>query len=79
MARRFLTKDGLRRTPAVLGTAVAALAVTAALGGSAVARPQAPAAGHPSVSRSAGSSRMALFLAAARQSGVPASLLLAIG
>jgi N-acetyl-anhydromuramyl-L-alanine amidase AmpD len=79
MARRFLTKDGLRRTPAVLGTGVAVLAVTAALGGAAVPRPQALAAGHPSVSRPAAGSRMALFLAAARQSGVPAGLLLAIG
>jgi soluble lytic murein transglycosylase-like protein len=79
MPRRFVTRDRLRRTPAVLGTAVAAMAVTAALGAAAAPRSQAPAAGHPAVSRPAASGRMALFLAAAKESGVPAGLLLAIG
>ena len=62
---------------AAAGTAAAALAVTAALSGAAAGAPhQAPARG--SASRASGR-LMEAFNAAARESGVPASLLLAIG
>jgi hypothetical protein len=64
---------------ATLGTAATALAVTAALSGAAVAAPAA--AGHPAsgpASQAAGR-QMASFRAAAKEFGVPVSLLLAIG
>jgi hypothetical protein len=62
---------------AAAGTAATALAVTAALSGAAAAAPhQAPTRG--SASRASGR-LMEAFNAAARESGVPASLLLAIG
>jgi N-acetyl-anhydromuramyl-L-alanine amidase AmpD len=62
---------------AVLGTAATALAVTAALSGAAAAAPHRAPARAPA-SRAPGR-LMAAFSAAARESGVPASLLLAIG
>ena len=62
---------------AAAGTAATALALTAALSGAAAAAPhQAPARGSAS---GASGRRMEAFNAAARESGVPASLLLAIG
>ncbi len=67
---------------AVTGTAGTALAVTAALGGAAAASSHPAAAGHPApgpAARPAAGSRMASFRAAARASGVPDRLLLAIG
>lgn len=66
---------------AVPGTALTALAVTAALSGAAVAGSHPAVPAHQvsnSVTRAAGG-RMALFRAAAKEFGVPASILLAIG
>ncbi len=62
---------------AATATAATALAVTVAVSGAAVAAAPA-AAGHQAVPPAAGD-RMAAFTAAAKEFGVPASLLLAIG
>ena len=77
MPRRFPIDGSFRRLLAVLGTAATALAVTAALSGAAVAGSHGDtvrgSARHPS------GRLMAAFSAAARQSGVPVGVLLAIG
>ena len=79
MERGFLIKGRLRRILAALGTAVTVLTVTAALSGAAAAVPVTAShpAGGPVVPMSG--RLMASFQAAAKQFGVPASLLLAIG
>jgi soluble lytic murein transglycosylase-like protein len=77
MPRRFPIDGSFRRVLAVAGTAATALTVTAALSGAAAAAPH-QASARASVSRASGR-LMATFNAAARESGVPASLLLAIG
>jgi hypothetical protein len=77
MPRRFPIDGSFRRVLAVAGTAATALTVTAALSGAAAAAPH-QAAARASVPRASGR-LMATFNAAARESGVPASLLLAIG
>ncbi|HEY2575801.1 MAG TPA: N-acetylmuramoyl-L-alanine amidase [Streptosporangiaceae bacterium] len=69
-------RGGLRRTFAVLGTAATAVAVTAALSGAAAQA--SPARGMPSRASAAGV-RMGQYSAAAKEYGVPASVLLAIG
>jgi hypothetical protein len=75
--RRFPIDGSFRRMLAVLGAAVTALAVTAALSGAAAAAPHR-APGRSPASRAPGR-LMGAFSAAAGESGVPASLLLAIG
>jgi soluble lytic murein transglycosylase-like protein len=87
MSRTFLTNHHRRRAVAMSAAAATALAVTVALGAAAAASPdQAPArgqasraAGHTVASSQASGRLMAAFNAAARESGVPDSLLLAIG
>lgn len=87
MSRTFPTNHHRRRALAVIAATATALAVTAALAAAAAASPdQAPtggqasrAAGHTVASSQASGRLMAAFNAAARQYGVPDSLLLAIG
>jgi hypothetical protein len=77
MPRRFPIDGSFRRVPIVLGAAATALAVTAALSGAAMAAPHGDPA--RSLASRAPGRLMAAFSEAARESGVPAGLLLAIG
>jgi N-acetyl-anhydromuramyl-L-alanine amidase AmpD len=87
MSRTFPTNHHRSRALAVIAATATALAVTAALGAAAAASPHhAPArdqasraAGHTVASSRAAGRLMAAYRAAARESGVPDSLLLAVG
>jgi N-acetyl-anhydromuramyl-L-alanine amidase AmpD len=81
MPDRFLVKSSLRRSLAITGAALTLVAVTAALSGAAVAGPHGPAASQPAhgAQAVAAGREMAQFGAAAKEYGVPAGILLAIG